>query len=242
VKFLDSIVIEINPPGATYTWEHTGETNPTAETLYIRLIDSVTVYTIEYFDGTNTCTDSILLYTEHPTLDIVKLIEGKICPGELVELSIESSVQMSSPTECGIVNSTDCPALGSNANERIIGNDSIVYEFNDSLSRLNPFGRFAEATKMSDILYRASELSASGMKAGKIKSITFDFESFKDDIPIILKCSFLLPAPNKTPPIQGSSTYGQCTITLGAYCNKQFQKSFSRYLPSYEWQVLTGLS
>ena len=108
---MEDVRIEVNPPGAEYTWQHTGDTKPTGDTPPLVPIESGT-YTVDYKFGN--CTSQASVDITVRKLDVVATIDPtEICPGEEAQTSV-SVEQVLPPQTCG-PSSTGCVGNSGNA-------------------------------------------------------------------------------------------------------------------------------
>ena len=166
---LDNVVIKVNPPAATYTWQHTGNTLPTGNTPDVQPTQNTT-YTVVYDNGTTTCSDQVTVNVVKPDYTITKNPNTDVCPGEPVQLEVVTDFD--TDVVCGIDNDLTCDPYSEQAMEIQVGNGNIVNNYNNPDA--NMFGDFGDAHVRTQVIYRANELKAQGFQKGKITKIDFE--------------------------------------------------------------------
>lgn len=168
---LDDVSIILNGPGYTYDWAHdaqgpsatsnTPDVNPT----------STTTYTVTYTNGIQSCTSNVTVNVLLPTL-AVSSNKVLVCEGTPVNLNAQSSLVAPPITNCAVNSDATCDPQTMIADEVSIGTGTTVQTFNNGSQPV--FGNFGDAFVTSHIMYRASELTAAGMVAGRINNLSFD--------------------------------------------------------------------
>lgn len=87
---LEDVKIEVNPPGATYTWVHTGITKATGDTPDIVPIQSGT-YTCNFTFGGCTSSASVNITVRKQTVTASKNPIGPLCPGDNTQLDVATT-------------------------------------------------------------------------------------------------------------------------------------------------------
>ncbi len=166
---IEDVKITVNPPNVEYTWEHTGQPEPTGSTPDVFPTEKTT-YQVTYNDGVNTCTDEVTVNVIKPEVTATA-DRFEICEGESVTLTGTTDQTPELPTNCALqpvcdpaVDLLDEVTLGTGRQLETGGNNTG-----------NPFGTSnCDGTMRAQILYRASELQAQGFEGGKINSISFE--------------------------------------------------------------------
>lgn len=170
---LDNMVINLNVPGYTFDWAHDAQgPGSSPATPNVTPMDDAT-YTVTYTNGVETCSDNISVTVIKPTATATGA-PNPVCIGSPVQLKASSSIQMDSPTTCGAVAAIACTPFSSQADEQQIGSGTTTIAYNTGGD--NILGNYGTATQTCQILFRASELTAAGMVAGKITNLSFDIQ------------------------------------------------------------------
>lgn len=171
---LDDMVITLNSPGFTYDWAHdmlgpsaSAYTPPVAPT-------STTTYTVTYTNGTpgNTCTAAVTINVAAPTVTATAT-PVTLCSGNSSQLVANSSLVSTPVTSCGLNAGAACPP-NSVSDEKTVGVGTTTVSYNGGTD--NVWGNYGDAYQTAQLLFRASELTAAGMVAGQINSLTFDVQ------------------------------------------------------------------
>lgn len=169
---LDNMIINLNVPGYTFDWAHDAQApSSSPATSNVSPTDNTT-YTVTYTNGTETCSDNIAVTVIKPTASATAN-PTTVCVGSSVQLNAESSIQMEPPAACGVVASVACTPFSSQADEQQVGSGTTTVAYN---STDNVFGNFGTAVQTAQVLFRANELLAAGMVAGKITNLSFDIQ------------------------------------------------------------------
>ncbi len=172
---LEDVVVEVNPPGVEYTWQHTGVAKSTGDTDPVTPTTNTT-YTVEYKFGGCVSTSSVNVRVVKPTITATKNPSIPVCPGQPVQLDVINSYKAKIPDNCGLTPNLACSAISEQGGEIQIGNGTIT-----EIGALNSeeiFGDAFDAQTRTQIIYRAAELKAQGFNGGKITSIQLQLDGY----------------------------------------------------------------
>jgi len=171
---LDDMVITLNSPGFTYDWAHDAQGPSSSAYTPAVFPTTTTVYTVTYTNGTpgNTCTNTVSINVVAPTVTATAS-PVNLCIGGSSQLLANSSLISTPVTSCGLNATAACPA-NSDADEKTVGAGTTTIAYNTGGQ--NVLGNYGDAYQTAQILFRASELTAAGMVAGQINSLTFNID------------------------------------------------------------------
>jgi hypothetical protein len=194
---IDKVEVILIVPGYLFDWKHdtqspattsaTPNVTPTAKTTY------VVTYSNKGSGGTDTCTSNVVVDVTIP--QVTTSPASPICPGGTTTLVAISPYQSVPPTSCGLAPLPQtCDPISEKLDLYQIGTGNTVNAYNSNT--LNTFGDFGatNSNARTQIILRAAELLASGLKAGKIRSISFDIARLDDvgsytDFSIYIACN-----------------------------------------------------
>ena len=215
---IDDVQIQVNNPNGSYTWQHTGVSKPTGDTPDVVPTSNIT-YTVQYTDGTNTCSASIAVNVIKPTIS-ASADKTDICPGEIVQLDSDNDLREPDPV-CGPDANTGCrtaPLIFTGNTGQPITNQG------DNFSP--PFSTQGVTGRMQYI-YTLNELKGIGLIPGKIVELGLfvdfieDFSSsnknFADNFAIKIRCTSKNDFNNGAPEGGLTTVYSvpKQTFTLG---------------------------
>lgn len=170
---LDNMVLNLNTPGYTFDWAHDAQVAAASPTTPPVTPTSNTTYTVTYTNGVETCSSSVDVEVIKPTVTATAT-PSSICPGQSVQLEAESSIKMNPPTSCGVNSDAICEPFSTVADEQQVGAGATTHSYNNG--SVDVLGDFGDAYMTTQILFRASELTAAGIVAGKINSLSLDIQ------------------------------------------------------------------
>lgn len=174
---LEDIEVVVNPPNATYTWQHTGNTLPTGDTPPVVPTQSTT-YTVDYTFGgcTSQASVSVNVAKQSVVADITPMAPQ--CPGDTNQLTATTSFIPPDIT-CGLsttgcVGNADIATIGTgninNNNYRPLG---IPFTNSQTCIDFGAYNGNFTGSGYSQYIIRANEFPAF-FKQGQIASVTFD--------------------------------------------------------------------
>ena len=182
---IDNVVITLNNPTYTYDWAHDAPQGPSTSSYTPPVKPAAnTTYTVTYTNGSTTCTGNISISVTKP--QVTAAGGGSICSGGSILLQAVSPYQAVAPAACGLASPAKyCDPISMESNDINIGTGTIVNAYNSGTN--NIFGDFGPTNSNSrmQILYRQAELTAAGLKAGRIRSLTFDIATVEDPGPYL---------------------------------------------------------
>jgi subtilisin-like proprotein convertase family protein len=204
---IDDVEIILNIPGYKFDWKH--DNLIPAITPFTPKVapDTTTTYTVTYSNkssgGTDTCTSMVTVNVTRP--QVTSLPISAICPGDSIQLTAISPYQAVAPTVCGLATPKQyCDPISEISNDFQIGNGTIVHSYNNGTDG-DVFGDFGSTGRNSrmQIIYRAAELTAAGVKAGRLRSIAFNIALIEDagtytDFSIYMACTSQNSFPNNS--------------------------------------------
>jgi gliding motility-associated-like protein len=168
---LDNITIATNNPNFLFDWTHDGLAAAATSTTPAVTPTSNTVYTVNYSDGTTTCSSTVAVTVINPTVNATAA-SASVCQGSSTQLTANSSLIATPPSSCGINTYGGCPP-NSQAGEPQIGTGTTVASYNSGSDYV--YGDFGSTGGVrTQIIYRASELTAQGFSAGQITNMQLD--------------------------------------------------------------------
>ena len=173
---LENVSVEVNPPGAEYTWQHTGVTSATGDTDPVQPITNTT-YTVEYKFGACTSTASVTVNVVKPNITVSKSPTTTVCPGQPVVLDVESELKTEAPS-CGIAPDLVCSGVGSEQELVQVGAGTNVTTAGNCNG--SPFGTSnCNGAVTTQYIFRAAELTAAGLEPGKITSLDIEIAAIE---------------------------------------------------------------
>lgn len=170
---LDDMVINLNVPGYTFDWAHDAQGPDSSPTTPEVVVTSNTTYTVTYTNNIETCSSSVSVTVISPTATAT-VNPNVVCIGSPVQLNAISSINAPPPTSCGVNATAACTPFSTIADEQVVGAGATTIAYNGGSN--NVFGNYGDAYQTAQLLFRASELTAAGIVAGQINSLSFDIE------------------------------------------------------------------
>lgn len=171
---LDNLEIIANPPNSFYKWSHETITRDVGEaTPFVPLTTSQ--YIVTYYDGTNSCKDTVNIDVKQPTIAIAKNPIGPVCPQTPVQITAVSSLANPnfvcgiSPTGCRgskLVIPVGIDSL-TNTNYYFFGKDPGA----QALPCVNNQSNFVN-TARTQFIVRANEINST-FKKGQVNRLYF---------------------------------------------------------------------
>lgn len=175
---LDNMVLNLNTPGYTFDWAHDAQAPAASPTTPAVNPTDNTTYTVTYTNGTETCTSPVTVTVIKPTASAT-VSPSIVCANSPVQLTAVSSIKMLSPTSCGVNSDAICEPFSTISDVQQVGSGTTTIAYNTGGSSV--LGNYGDAYQTAQILFRASELTAAGMVAGKINSLEIDVERIETD-------------------------------------------------------------
>ncbi|MGV3631394.1 MAG: T9SS type A sorting domain-containing protein [Bacteroidota bacterium] len=241
---LDNMVINLNVPGYTFDWTHDVQGASSSPATPNVSPTSNSTYTVTYTNGVETCNSSVSVTVISPTAS-ASVNTTSVCAGGSVQLNAQSSIQMEPPSACGLAASLACTPFSSQADEQQVGSGTTTIAYNTGGD--NVFGNFGTAVQTSQILFRAGELTAAGMVAGKITNLSFDIQRIETsgggtlstitypNIVIRLACTNLTALPSSYSSVGAVQVYSGTGVNLSTGWSTLFFQS------GYNWDGVSNL-
>lgn len=170
---LDNMVINLNVPGYTFDWAHDAQGPSSSPSTPAVQVTSNSTYTVTYTNGVETCSSNVSVTVISPTASAT-ITPNIVCAGNQVQLDAISSIVAPPPSTCGVNADAACTPFSTIADEQQVGTGTTTIAYNTGGN--NVFGNYGDAYQTAQILFRASELTAAGIVAGQINSLSFDIE------------------------------------------------------------------
>lgn len=177
---LDNVRIQV--PGNPYyfIWQHTGIVSKTTPAVSPGV---TTTYQVLNTNGVDSCYASVVVNVNNSNTVTAKAARYSICPSDTTRMLVSSNLFTPDPNMCAVgPTGSGCPPGFSAApgSPFTLGTGTQVNGYNSST--VNIFGDFGDdAFSTSQIIYRAAELRAAGLKAGYINSVAFDLARTNED-------------------------------------------------------------
>jgi gliding motility-associated-like protein len=174
---LEDIEVIVNPPNATYTWQHTGVIAPTASTPPVVPIQTTT-YTVDYSFGG--CTSSASLTVNVAKQSVIADITPMtpLCPGDTHDITATTSFNPPSLScglsQTGCIGNSDIATIGTgNINDNTYRPLGIPFGGARSCSNFPTYAGNHNQSGYSQYIIRANEFPTF-FEQGQISSVTFD--------------------------------------------------------------------
>lgn len=176
---LDNIKIEIPGLPWYFVWQHTGLISKTTPSVYP---GTTTTYTVLNTNGVDSCYASVTVNVINNNTITSRAARYSICPGDTTLMLTESNMFAPNPSTCGLgPNYSGCPTGYTDMGIKQVGTGTIVNAYNNA-GNVDIFGDFGQdACAVTQIIFRAAELTAAGLSAGYIKSVAFDVANADED-------------------------------------------------------------
>lgn len=175
---LDDILLNFVEPNATFEWKHQGIANSTPNNHFVKPTQ-FTTYEIKKRVGADSCVASISVDVLRPTISI-GVSDSVLCKGGEVNLKVFKNEGVAPESTCGVATDAACPFYFSTNEEKTVSiGNPVSINYNDISDAL--LGKFGDAYNTNQILFRAQELTAAGITAGKINSLTVDVERIESN-------------------------------------------------------------
>jgi hypothetical protein len=240
---LDEMILTMNNPSYTFDWAHDAQAPAnSALTPDVQPVNTTT-YTVTYTDGSapNTCTSSVTVTVLKPTVS-ASATPSTICEGANTQLNVVSNLRSNPPTACALVTDIKCTPFSQVSDEKRVGTGTYVSGFNGDMQLFG--GGASDAAMTHQILFRASELTAAGVKAGKLTYLNYFVNNIQGSfdpgtsrvIPrmnVGIKCTNL----NTMTALQG----GINTVYTGTNINVTTGTNTIFFDKGYEWDGSTNI-
>jgi len=173
---IDNVQIIMNIPGYTFDWLHDSQ-GPAATPSTPRVAPpTTTTYTVNYSNtatgGSDACTSTITVNVATPNVSAIT-DKASICPGQTANLQAISSYKALPPSTCGASSSNTCNSVTSQSAEYTLPTGNSVNTSGNCNENIFGVSNCGGGLR-SQLLYTAAELTAAGVKAGKITYLTFE--------------------------------------------------------------------
>ena len=197
---LDNMQIILNGPGFTYDWGHDAQGPASTSATPTVNPFSDTTFTVVYTNGVQTCSSTVAIDIIVPSVNAFAS-EYLVCEGSEIDLVAESSLIPLVPEECGAA-TVDCDPLSTIATQVEMGGGTIQSQTGNSGIGYLGASNFDGAVR-SQFLFRAADMLAAGLQAGKFTTMQFDVLSNEigtktyNDFEIIYMCTNLTTLPGQ---------------------------------------------